>query len=57
MRVLTCKCSLATEFGWGSFQTEVEQKEYIKGMHLLKTDLFMDMIETGALPLRPGVAR
>jgi len=40
--------------GW---QTPEEQQTYIKDMHLLKTGLFMKMIETGALPLRPGVAR
>lgn len=26
-------------------------------LHLLKTDLFMELIETGRLPLRPGVKR
>jgi hypothetical protein len=26
-------------------------------MHKLKTDLFMEMIESGAMPLRPGVSR
>lgn len=29
----------------------------IKELHKLKTDLFMDIIESGELPLRPGVAR
>ena len=30
---------------------------FIKEMHKLKTDLFMQIIETGELPLRPGVER
>lgn len=29
----------------------------IKGLHRRKTDLFMELIEAGTLPLRPGVAR
>lgn len=29
----------------------------VKDLHLLKTDLFMELVETGAMPLRPGVAR
>uniref|UniRef100_A0A7S0QX16 Uncharacterized protein n=1 Tax=Pyramimonas obovata TaxID=1411642 RepID=A0A7S0QX16_9CHLO len=42
---------------WVSLKTQEEQVEYVKNMHLLKTDLFSKMIESGALPLRPGVAR
>ena len=34
-----------------------DQGALIKELHLLKTDLFMKLIESGALPLRPGVAR
>ena len=34
-----------------------DRKEYVKEMHLLKTDLFMKLIEEGQLPLRPGVQR
>ena len=30
---------------------------FVKEMHLLKTDLFMNLIEQGQLPLRPGVTR
>ena len=26
-------------------------------LHKLKTDIFMDMVEAGSMPLRPGVAR
>ncbi|KAI8471357.1 MAG: HAD-like domain-containing protein [Monoraphidium minutum] len=33
------------------------RSELVKGLHLLKTDLFMELVETGAMPLRPGVAR
>ncbi|KIZ07442.1 Protein cbbY, chromosomal [Monoraphidium neglectum] len=33
------------------------QQELVKGLHLLKTDLFMDLVEAGSMPLRPGVAR
>jgi len=29
----------------------------ISELHKLKTELFMELIESGALPLRPGVAR
>ena len=31
--------------------------DLIKELHKLKTDLFMQIIESGELPLRPGVAR
>ena len=31
--------------------------ELIKELHALKTELFMQLIESGALPLRPGIAR
>lgn len=31
--------------------------EHIKGMHLRKTAIFVGMIESGELPLRPGVKR
>jgi HAD superfamily hydrolase (TIGR01509 family) len=34
-----------------------DQDAFIKEMHKLKTDLFMKIIESGELPLRPGVAR
>lgn len=33
------------------------QQELVKALHLLKTDLFMELVETGAMPLRPGVKR
>lgn len=34
-----------------------DRDEFIKELHKLKTDCFMDIIESGQLPLRPGVAR
>jgi hypothetical protein len=34
-----------------------ERKALVAGLHKLKTDLFMDLVETGAMPLRPGVKR
>jgi len=43
------------ENGWPE---NIEDKDtFIKEMHKLKTDLFMQIIESGELPLRPGVAR
>jgi len=35
----------------------MDRDNFIKEMHKLKTDLFMGIIESGELPLRPGVAR
>eukprot|EP01023_Acetabularia_acetabulum_P012941 TRINITY_DN16123_c0_g1_i8.p1 TRINITY_DN16123_c0_g1~~TRINITY_DN16123_c0_g1_i8.p1 ORF type:complete len:285 (-),score=47.28 TRINITY_DN16123_c0_g1_i8:73-927(-) len=40
-----------------SIKDDEERKEYIKGLHKLKTQLFMDMITDGQMPLRPGVKR
>lgn len=34
-----------------------DRDEFIKEMHRLKTDCYMRIIESGQLPLRPGVAR
>lgn len=34
-----------------------DRKEFIQDMHKLKTQLFMDIIESGELSLRPGIAR
>ena len=36
---------------------EAERDAAIASLHKLKTDLFMELIESGALPLRAGVAR
>ncbi len=38
-------------------QDPAARAELVKGLHLLKTDIFMEMVESGAMPLRPGVAR
>jgi HAD superfamily hydrolase (TIGR01509 family) len=43
------------QYGWPS---DVADREIlIAELHKLKTDLFMQIIESGELPLRPGVAR
>lgn len=34
-----------------------QRQELVKELHLLKTDLFMRMVEDGMMPLRPGVKR
>ena len=41
--------------GWPADVTDKDA--LIKELHKLKTDLFMQIIESGQLPLRPGVAR
>ncbi len=41
--------------GWP--KSAVDRDAYIKELHQLKTDLFMQIIESGRLPLRPGVKR
>ena len=41
--------------GWPDDVTD--RDTFIKQMHKLKTDLFMEIIGGGELPLRPGVAR
>lgn len=33
------------------------RKDFIKSLHLRKTDLFLDVVQAGNLPLRPGVRR
>lgn len=33
------------------------RKALVQDLHLLKTDIFMELVEGGAMPLRPGVAR
>lgn len=43
------------EVGWPV--AEADRKALIQSLHLRKTDLFMDLITAGGLPLRPGVAR
>ncbi len=43
----------------GLFQelSEEEMAEHLLTVHLKKTEIFLQMIETGALPLRPGIKR
>lgn len=41
--------------GWPEEVTDKE--DWIREMHCRKTERFKDLIETGRLPLRPGVAR
>ena len=43
------------EFGWPG--DVADRDEFIKEMHRLKTDLFMQIIDSGQLPLRSGVTR
>lgn len=43
------------EDGWPA--SEPDHAALIGRLHLLKTDLFMKLIEAGGLPLRPGIAR
>jgi len=42
-------------YGWPPNVTDKDA--LIKELHKLKTDFFMEIIESGQLPLRPGVAR
>ncbi|GFH45409.1 possibly a phosphatase from the CbbY protein family [Chaetoceros tenuissimus] len=45
------------ECGWPSAIPEDERVEKVKQLHLEKTDIFMEMINEGAIPLRAGVLR
>lgn len=45
------------EVGWPESIPEEGRAEKVKELHLRKTDIFSDMISTGAIPLRPGVLR
>ncbi len=42
-------------YGWPC--DVVDKEALIKELHKLKTDFFLQIIESGELPLRPGVAR
>ncbi len=42
-------------YGWPS--NVADKDALIKELHKLKTDLFIQIIESGELPLRPGIAR
>ncbi|PNH06840.1 Protein CbbY [Tetrabaena socialis] len=39
------------------FSDPAARKALVQELHLLKTDLFMQLVDSGAMPLRPGVAR
>mmetsp|Transcript_17065 Transcript_17065/g.65070 ORF Transcript_17065/g.65070 Transcript_17065/m.65070 type:complete len:261 (-) Transcript_17065:761-1543(-) len=42
--------------GWpAGFDTEEQRTTLVKGLHQRKTELFMDMLRRGEIPLRPGV--
>lgn len=43
--------------GFGVEVKPEEEDELIKTMHKRKTEIFIDMIESGKLPLRPGIKR
>eukprot|EP00980_Cylindrotheca_fusiformis_P004326 scaffold921_cov126-Cylindrotheca_fusiformis.AAC.5 len=47
------------EVGWpeGFPQEEDERQAKVKELHLRKTEIFMDLINQGDVPLRPGVLR
>jgi len=45
------------EVGWPSQIPEEGRSDKILGLHLQKTDIFMDLITEGKIPLRPGVLR
>lgn len=40
-----------------TIQDPVERDTLVRDLHKLKTSLFMDIIKSGAMPLRPGVQR
>ena len=45
------------EVGWPDVIPEEGRQDKVKSLHLQKTGIFMDMINEGAIPLRPGVLR
>jgi len=45
------------EVGWPESIPEEERADKVKELHLRKTDIFMDLIDAGKIPLRPGVLR
>lgn len=42
---------------WASVTDPAARKAFLKELHEAKTDIFNELIETGRLPVRPGVAR
>lgn len=45
------------EVGWPSVIPEESRQNKVKELHLEKTKIFMDLIDEGSIPLRPGVLR
>ena len=43
--------------GKGFFPTGKSIDEFVQQLHLLKTEIFVSLIESGKLPLRPGIKR
>lgn len=46
-----------SEVGWPENIPDENRQEKVKELHLRKTDIFMDLINKGDIPLRPGVLR
>ena len=50
--------SVTDEAGWpDALPDDGTRQDRVKQFHLRKTDIFMDMIKGGTIPLRPGVLR
>ena len=45
------------EVGWPAVIPVLGRADKVLGLHLLKTDIFMNLIDEGRIPLRPGVLR
>lgn len=45
------------EVGWPEVIPVLGRVDKVMGLHLKKTDIFMKLIDEGAIPLRPGVLR
>lgn len=45
------------EVGWPDQISEEERADKVLALHLEKTDIFMELIDEGSIPLRPGVLR
>merc|ERR1712113_413979 len=54
-RMMAYFSSKESEEPFASLKTDEERKEFLLKMHLRKTAIFMEMVESGQLPLRPGV--
>ena len=42
------------KIGWPTFVTEADRVKFIQDLHLSKTAKFQTLVESGAVPLRPG---